>query len=159
MKSAIDWFEILSKDFSRALRFYSTILGEPLKDMSDQMQCPYAFFPTECPGVGGALRAVGTTKNCNDDGPMIYLNAGEDVTMVLDKVKAAGGEIMMPRRRSENTDSSRSSGTRKGTTSAFTRCTELRGPLLGRRGTVPTSGRTKNRNSLKTRKGSFSNPI
>lgn len=102
MKSAIDWFEIPSKDFSRAMRFYSTILGEPLKDMSDQMQCPYAFFPMECQGiegqgVGGALRAAGTTKNCNDDGPTIYLNAGEDVNRVLDKVKAAGGEITMPK--------------------------------------------------------------
>jgi predicted enzyme related to lactoylglutathione lyase len=97
MKSAIDWFEIPSKDFSRAVRFYSTILGEPLKDMSDQMQCPYAFFPMEFPGVGGALRAVGTTKNCNDDGPTIYLNAGEDVNRVLDKVKAAGGAVTMPK--------------------------------------------------------------
>ena len=44
-------FENPSKDFSRAMRFYNTILEEPLKDMSDQMQCPYAFFPMECQGI------------------------------------------------------------------------------------------------------------
>lgn len=59
------------------------------------MQCPYAFFPMEFRGVGGALRAVGTAKSCNDDGPTIYLNAGEGVNRVLDKVKAAGGEVTM----------------------------------------------------------------
>jgi predicted enzyme related to lactoylglutathione lyase len=93
MKSAIDWFEIPSKDFSRAMKFYNTILGEPLKDMSANFNGSYAFFPMEFPGIGGAL----TSEACTEGHLNIYLNAGDDLNRALDKVKSAGGEILMPK--------------------------------------------------------------
>ncbi len=92
MKNAIDWFEIPSKDFSRAVRFYSQILGEPLQDMSGP-QMPYASFPHErMEGVGGAVSGGECRENT-----IVYLHAGDDLNGVLSKVEESGGKILTPK--------------------------------------------------------------
>ena len=48
--------------------------------------------------VGGALvDSGGFHKASATDGPLIYLNGNPDVQNVLDKVEAAGGNIMVPK--------------------------------------------------------------
>ena len=48
--------------------------------------------------VGGAVvDSGGFHKPSATDGPLVYLNANPDVQNVLDRVVAAGGNIMVPK--------------------------------------------------------------
>lgn len=48
-------------------------------------------------GIGGALCfAEGFYKSSATDGPLIYFNGNPDVQIVLDKIKEAGGKILIP---------------------------------------------------------------
>ena len=49
-------------------------------------------------GVGGAVvDSGGFHKPSATNGPLIYLNGNPDLQLVLDKVEAAGGKIMVPK--------------------------------------------------------------
>jgi hypothetical protein len=54
-----------------------------------------AFFPTD-KGIGGAIVA-GPGSTPSDTGTLIYLNAGKDLSHVLERVEPAGGRIVMPK--------------------------------------------------------------
>ena len=97
-KNAISWFEIPSTDLSRAQKFYETIFAIQLNPL-DLQQIKMRMFPLEdMMGVGGAVcYAEGFYKPSATDGPLIYLNANPDVQIVLDRVEAAGGKIMVPK--------------------------------------------------------------
>jgi predicted enzyme related to lactoylglutathione lyase len=97
-KNAISWFEIPATDLNRAQQFYETIFGItmiPLEMPNMKMR----MFPLEdMMGVGGALCDTGGFhKPSATDGPLIYLNANPDVQIILDKVEAAGGKIVVPK--------------------------------------------------------------
>ncbi len=99
MKNAISWFEIGSHDLERATRFYESIFNVQLIPL-EMPNFRIRMFPVEDPsqGIGGAI-----TYNENfyrpsaTDGPLIYLNANPDVQLVLDRVEAAGGKILVPK--------------------------------------------------------------
>ena len=57
------------------------------------------MFPIEdMMGVGGAVvDSGGFHKPSATDGPLIYLNGNPDLQIVLDKVTAAGGTVMVPK--------------------------------------------------------------
>jgi hypothetical protein len=96
---AISWFEIPSTDLERAQRFYETIFGIELMPM-DLDNIRMRMFPLADPqnGIGGALvDSGGFHKPSATDGPLIYLNGNPDVQLVLDKVEAAGGKIIVPK--------------------------------------------------------------
>ena len=97
-KNAISWFEIPATDLDRAQKFYETIFGVSLVAM-DFPNLKMRMFPLEdMMGVGGALvDSGGFHKPSATDGPLIYLNANPDVQLVLDKVEAAGGKIVVPK--------------------------------------------------------------
>ncbi len=99
MKNAINWFEIPVKNYERAKKFYSTILNIEITDhhMPEQ-NMKYGMFPYDkdnnCVG-GGLIEAEG--QNPTTDGPTIYLNGGDDLSVSLNKVEAAGGKVLMPK--------------------------------------------------------------
>ena len=99
MKSAISWFEIPSTDLARATKFYEQIFQVSLAPL-DLPDIKMRMFPIQDHehGVGGAVvHSNGFHKPSNTDGPLIYLNANPDVQWVLDRVKDAGGSIMVPK--------------------------------------------------------------
>jgi predicted enzyme related to lactoylglutathione lyase len=99
MDNAISWFEIGTTDLDRATKFYETIFGISLISM-DMPNIKMRMFPLDdmMTGVGGALvDSGGFHKPSATDGPLIYLNGNPDVQLVLDKVEAAGGKIMVPK--------------------------------------------------------------
>ena len=99
MNNAISWFEIPAKDLDRAARFYETIFGIQLVPM-DLAQIKMRMFPIDNPvtGIGGAIvYAEGFYKPSKKKGPLVYLNGNPDVQRVLDKVEAAGGQIVVPK--------------------------------------------------------------
>lgn len=99
MKNAISWFEIPTADIDRAQHFYETIFGIQMMPM-DFPNIKMRMFPLDDPmnGVGGTLvDSGGFHKPSSTDGPLIYLNGNPDVQMVLDRVEAAGGKILVPK--------------------------------------------------------------
>ncbi len=99
MKNAISWFEIPSVDLDRATRFYETIFGTSLFPM-DLAQIKMRMFPTDDPaeGIGGAVvHNAEFYKPAGADGPLIYLNGNPDVQIILDRVEAAGGKVLVPK--------------------------------------------------------------
>ena len=96
--NAISWFEIPATDLDRAQKFYEAIFGRTLITM-DFPNIKMRMFPIEdMMGVGGAVvDSGGFHKPSATDGPLIYLNANPDVQLVLDKVVAAGGQILVPK--------------------------------------------------------------
>jgi predicted enzyme related to lactoylglutathione lyase len=94
--NAINWFEIPATDFARATRFYEEVLATPLQ-IDGSMGTKLAILPyTEGEGVGGAVIEMPQAKP-HADGTRIYLNGGDDLDVILKRVPAAGGQIVMPK--------------------------------------------------------------
>lgn len=99
MTNAISWFEIPASDINRAQQFYETIFNIKLNPL-DLPQIKMRMFPIDNPmtGIGGALvDSGGFHKPSATDGPLIYLNGNPDVQIILDRIEAAGGKIMVPK--------------------------------------------------------------
>ena len=91
--NAINWFEIPVSNLERATKFYSNILGAKF-ELTEAMGMRMAFFPVDGEGfaVGGSLvQADGYVPTTQ--GARVYLNAGDDLNVVLRRVEAAGGKI------------------------------------------------------------------
>ena len=93
---AINWFEIPVSDMDRALKFYNTIFGVEMGTMEAMPGFTMAMFPAEEGGVGGAL-VHGDGYKPSQEGTVVYLNGGADLSDVLDKVQTAGGKVVMPK--------------------------------------------------------------
>ena len=91
--SAINWFEIPVNDMERARTFYSTVLGIEMYPFN-MGGVEMSGFPGE--GVTGCLIKA---EPCvpSREGALLYLNAGEDLSVPLGKIEAAGGEIVTPK--------------------------------------------------------------
>jgi predicted enzyme related to lactoylglutathione lyase len=98
LPNAISWFEIPATDLGRAQTFYETIFQFTMIPL-DLPQLKMRMFPIDDPmGVGGSLvDSGGFHKPSATDGPLIYLNANPDLQIVLDRVTAAGGTILVPK--------------------------------------------------------------
>lgn len=96
MKNAINWFEIPVKNFNKAKAFYETILGAEMQPM-EMGGMKSAFFPADLQnGIGGCItQAEGYEPSAK--GSLVYLNGGDDLSIPLAKVEAAGGKILMPK--------------------------------------------------------------
>jgi uncharacterized protein len=91
VKNAINWFEIPSSDFDRAITFYETIFGQELRK-GDFMGTPTAVFAYEKPSVSGCiLKEEGHTPSTA--GTRVYLNADGIFDEVLMRVSKAGGKV------------------------------------------------------------------
>lgn len=95
MKSFISIFEIPATDISRAVDFYQAILDIKIEKMEfPEMQM--GIFPYEEQMVTGVIiKAEGDKPSTN--GVSIYLNAGDNLQIILDKVEKNGGKIIVPK--------------------------------------------------------------
>ena len=58
------------------------------------------WFPIDDPmnGIGGTLiKTDGFHIPSATDGPLVYLNGNPDVQIILDRIEAAGGKIIVPK--------------------------------------------------------------
>ena len=94
IKDFVSWFEIPSIDFQQAVNFYSHIFGITM-EQSISETVSMAYFPVN-KGVGGAVIA-GSGSLPSTSGPLLYLNGGDDLNNVLNKVEEVGGRIIMPK--------------------------------------------------------------
>ncbi|WP_445711438.1 VOC family protein [Flavobacterium sp.] len=93
MKSHISIFEIPATDISRAINFYQAILGINIEKM-EMPGMEMGIFPYEEQMVTGVLMK-GEGYKPSADGVTIYLNGGDNLQTILDKVEKNGGKILM----------------------------------------------------------------
>ena len=95
MNSFISIFEIPATDISRAIAFYQAILGVQIEKL-DMPEMQMGIFPYEDQMVTGVIvKAEGYQPSAG--GVTIYLNGGDDLQTILDKVEENGGKVIMPK--------------------------------------------------------------
>lgn len=95
MKSFISLFEIPATDISRAINFYQEILDINIEKM-EMPGMEMGIFPYEGQMVTGVI-TKGEGYKPSDDGVVIYLNGGDNLQYILDKVEKNGGKIIVPK--------------------------------------------------------------
>ncbi len=95
MKSYISMFEIPATDISRAINFYQALLDIKIEKMNvEGMQM--GILPYEGQMVTGVIiQAEGYKPSA--DGVTMYLNAGDNLQVVLDRVDKNAGQILVPK--------------------------------------------------------------
>ncbi len=102
MKSYISIFEIPASEISRAINFYQEIFNINIERM-DMPQMQMGIFPyTEQMVTGVIIKADG--YNPSADGVTIYLNGGDNLQVILDKVENKGGKVLV--KKTEHADGS-----------------------------------------------------
>jgi len=97
MLNAVNWVELPSVDFERAVRFYETILESKLRREVSNGELN-ALFPTEGDDpVGGSIISRPSQKPSTDSGTLAYLNAAGKMSAILSRIEAAGGKVLLPR--------------------------------------------------------------
>jgi uncharacterized protein len=95
MKSYISMFEIPATDISRAIKFYQVLLDIKIEKM-DVEGMQMGILPYEGQMVTGIIiKADGYKPSA--EGVTMYLNAGENLQVVLDRVEKNGGQIIIPK--------------------------------------------------------------
>lgn len=88
------WFEIPTADLARAQRFYGNILGTAFREEQMGPAARIAVFEAPETAIKGCL-VNGPHWQPSASGSIVYLNAGADLQNVLDRVPAAGGEVLV----------------------------------------------------------------
>jgi uncharacterized protein len=96
--NSLNWFEIPATDITRAQSFYENIFDVKMDVLPEMMGMKMVSFPGEMGGnkVYGAL-AQSAQHKPSTDGAVIYLNANPSIQDVLDRIPAAGGQVVMPK--------------------------------------------------------------
>lgn len=95
MENMISWFEIPANDFARAVGFYKGILGVEIQEM-DMFGTKMGMFPSDGENVSGAI-VHGEDYKPASDGVTVYLNGGENLQVILDRVEQNGGTVIVPK--------------------------------------------------------------
>jgi len=98
----LTWFEIPVADTARAKEFYETILDIEMSTRAfPETNEELTFFPYD-PNViqasSGRVTGALTKSEMNkpsDHGSLVYINASPSIQKVLDKVKQAGGKVIV----------------------------------------------------------------
>jgi predicted enzyme related to lactoylglutathione lyase len=93
MRNLVTWFEIPVSNLDRAVEFYQTVFGVTLwRDVVAGI--PHAIFPVDEGTSTGALVTHAPTQP-GPSGVVVYLSC-DSVATSLERVRAAGGEVVMP---------------------------------------------------------------
>ena len=92
LKHYVSWFEIPAYNFKRAIQFYNKIYGIEMEtlELNGNMM---GFFPAKN-GIGGAV-ICGEGSVPSDKGPLVYLNGGRDLDLIIGRIKPAGGRVLL----------------------------------------------------------------
>ena len=95
MNSYVSIFEIPATDISRAINFYQSILGVKI----EQMEFPgmqMGLLPYEGQQVVGLI-TKGEGYEPSPAGVTVFLNGGDNLQNVLDKITKNGGKVQVPK--------------------------------------------------------------
>ena len=95
MNNLISIVEIPTADFSRAVKFYQSILNVSIEEI-DMDGTQMGVLPSE-EGTVNLCLVKGNDYKPTTDGAVVYLNAGNDLQPMLDKVEQNGGQVIVPK--------------------------------------------------------------
>ncbi len=95
MSNQIVWVDIPVKDLDRAIKFYSAVLGAPVK--KEQLpEMAIGILPHQDGEVGGCLfKREG--EEPSQKGPLLYLNANGRLDQTIAAVESNGGKVLVPK--------------------------------------------------------------
>ena len=91
--NTINWFEIPVIGFNRAKKFYESVLGITIMEQ-EIGGALMGFLGDSTQGVTGAI-VKHELYQPSENGVLIYLNAGEDLTPALARAEAGGGTVLI----------------------------------------------------------------
>ncbi len=95
--NAVNWVEIPVTDFDRAKTFYSSIFDyEMPSSPMGPARIGFLIYDRQKGGIGVAI-VQGPGYEPTNKGVKVYLNGGNDLSMVLNRVEYAGGKIILPK--------------------------------------------------------------
>lgn len=95
MNNFISIVEIPASSFARAVKFYQTVLDITIQE-ADMEGIQMGLFP----GGKGSVNVVlikGNDYKPSGTGILVYLNGGDDLQNILDKIEPAGGKVVLPK--------------------------------------------------------------
>jgi uncharacterized protein len=93
---AINWFEIPASDFDRAKKFYETLFNYQMpENQMGPTRMGFLLYDFQNGGRGGAIVHNPEFYTPGGKGTLVYLNCDPDLSVVLGKVTAAGGKILV----------------------------------------------------------------
>lgn len=95
MNNLISIVEIPTIELSRAIKFYQSIFGNTIEEMEMDGN-KMGVLPAE-DGTVSVVLVNGEDYKPTTDGAVLYLNAGNDLQPMLDKVAQKGGQVIVPR--------------------------------------------------------------
>ncbi len=95
MKNLVSIIEIPATDLKRAISFYKSILAVNIEE-ADMGDVRMGILPSE-EGTVNVVLANGKDYKPSSNGSVIYLNGGDNLQTVLDKVEPNGGKIIVPK--------------------------------------------------------------
>lgn len=95
MNSYVSIIEIPATDISRAIHFYKEILGVEIEKLEFQ-EMEMGLFPYQDQMVTGVIMK-GEGYEPSAKGVTVYLNGGDNLQAILDKVEENSGEIIIPK--------------------------------------------------------------
>ncbi|MAY14094.1 MAG: glyoxalase [Oceanospirillaceae bacterium] len=93
MNSYIAMFEIPATDLARAVTFYQAVLGVDIECM-EMPDMEMGILPYEGQLVPAVI-VKGEGYIPSSDGVTVYLNAGDDLQPMLDRVAGSGGQVIL----------------------------------------------------------------
>lgn len=87
--------EIPTTDLGRAIKFYEGILSLKIEE-ADMGGVKMGIIPNET-GTINVVLANGPDYKPTSDGAVVYLNAGDNLQTILDKIETNGGKIIVPK--------------------------------------------------------------
>ena len=95
LANALNWFEIPVKDFDRAKKFYEIIFHFQMPEsVMGPARMGFFLYDFKAGKVGGAIVHNPELYSPSSNGSLIYLNCQPDLQVVLERVEAAGGEVI-----------------------------------------------------------------
>jgi predicted enzyme related to lactoylglutathione lyase len=95
MENLINWFEIPATDFKRSVNFYKQILQAEIQE-TEMFGMKMGFMPGDGANVSGSI-VQGEGYVPSTDGAVVYLNGGNDLQTILNRVEGAGGNVIVPK--------------------------------------------------------------
>jgi len=95
MKNLVSIIEIPATDFQRAVTFYQTILNVTIEE-ADMAGTQMGILPSDGETVNVVL-VKGSDYIPTTEGAVVYLNSGEDLNPMLDRIAQNGGKVIVPK--------------------------------------------------------------
>ena len=95
MENLINWFEIPALDFNRAVAFYKAIFSASIQE-TEMFGTKMGFLPSDGNNLSGAI-VSGEGYAPSMEGVTVYLNGGNDLQAMLDKIEEHAGKVIVPK--------------------------------------------------------------